>query len=82
MNMKYRSTCPTRASKQSKSYKFVKLTKPLAYDVRAWHDKFVLRKGLRGVEVAFRASPITRVDDNGKVVHLNVYRYKGIVIYG
>ena len=58
--------------------KFVKMrNRPLAFDVKNG-STIVIPKGTTGVEIAFRQSHLTRIDEEtGCIVKLNVYRYKG-----
>jgi hypothetical protein len=57
--------------------KFVRLTKPLQFDVRCG-TKVVIPAGAEGVKIAYRASHLTRWDDEQKKqIRLNVYMYKG-----
>lgn len=58
--------------------KFVKMrNRPLVHDVKCGHT-IVIPKGTRNVDIAFRQSHLTRIDEETRcLVKLNVYRYKG-----
>ena len=53
--------------------RFIKLNKPLAYNVYIRPGKLGIPAGAIGVEIAYRQSWMTNVDGT----RLNVYRYKG-----
>ena len=57
--------------------KFIKLIKPLAYDVKC-NTKVVIPAGALGVKIAFRASHLRRYDEDlKKWVPMNVYIWHG-----
>ena len=57
--------------------KFVRLTKPLKFDVKCG-SKVVIPAGTENVKIAYRASHLTRYDEaSEKFVRLNVYMHKG-----
>lgn len=54
-------------------YKFYDMgSRPLAWPVKCG-NKVVIPAGTTGVKIAFAQSRLTRVDDNGRVVRMNVY---------
>ena len=55
--------------------------RPLEHDVYCG-SKVVIHAGARRVDIAFRQSHLTRIDEaTGKRVRLNVYRYKGKIYH-
>lgn len=54
--------------------------KPLIHSVYCG-KKEVIPAGTTGVKIAFRQSHLTRLDENGKLVNLNVYIHKGNVYH-
>ena len=67
-------------NKSNKSYRFVKMTRPLDYAVYNG-KKLMIPAGAVGVKIAFRQSHLRRKDENGNEVPMNVYLYKGRLIH-
>ena len=64
------------------SYKWYNMwNRPLEYAVKCG-SKTVIPEGAKRVKIAFRQSHLFRKDDiTGKMVHMNVYLYKGKIFH-
>lgn len=78
--MMKKNTAGGRARRLRADSRFVRMTRPLDYPVYCGKAE-VIPAGATGVAIRFRASHLSRLDENGQRVPLNVYYWKGRVYH-